>query len=64
MMTVAMAVMKWAACRPVQTLSFSVPVGAVFQQTGLVMVTTTVVILVMRTQPVEVDLHVRMSVSL
>lgn len=53
-----MAVMKLAASRPVLKVSFSAPAVVVSQITGLVMVTTTVVTSVTRTQPAEVELHV------
>lgn len=56
-----MAATNWAASRPVLKISFSAPVDVVSLITGLVTVTTTVATSVTRTQPAEVDLHVRMS---
>lgn len=64
MMTVVMAVMRWAAPRPVPTVSSNAPADAASQTTGPVMVTTIVATSVMKAQLAEVDLHVRMFVLL
>lgn len=64
MMTVEMAVMKWAASGPAPTASSSAPVAAASQTTGRVMVTTTVEITVMRTRPVVEDQHVSIPACL